>query len=77
MQLISQVSNEFVVRILINQVKIERTLLAPTRKTADELLSNMTGGGQCLTADLWRVHRFRLVPRCPRLCFYMTKSSFQ
>ncbi|KAI9465450.1 P-loop containing nucleoside triphosphate hydrolase protein [Lactarius psammicola] len=52
------VTDEFVLRILINQVKIERTLLAPTRKAADNLLSGITGGGQCLTADLWRVQRF-------------------
>ena len=67
MELILQVSNEFVLRILINQVKIERTLLAPTRKAADDLLSSKTGGGQCLTADLWRVQRFKFVPRCTHL----------
>ncbi|KAI9443259.1 P-loop containing nucleoside triphosphate hydrolase protein [Lactarius indigo] len=52
------VTDEFVLRILINQAKIERTLLAPTRKAADDLLSGINGGGQCLTADLWRVQRF-------------------
>ncbi|KAH9042087.1 P-loop containing nucleoside triphosphate hydrolase protein [Lactarius pseudohatsudake] len=52
------VTDEFVLRILINQAKIERTLLAPTRKAADDLLSGLNGGGQCLTADLWRVQRF-------------------
>ncbi|KAH9990809.1 P-loop containing nucleoside triphosphate hydrolase protein [Russula vinacea] len=52
------VSNEFVLRILINQAKIERTLLAPTRSTADQLLSGIRGGGVCLTADLWRVQRY-------------------
>ncbi|KAI0304378.1 P-loop containing nucleoside triphosphate hydrolase protein [Multifurca ochricompacta] len=52
------VSDDFVLRILINQAKIERTLLAPTRKAADELLSGITAGGQCLTADLWRVQRW-------------------
>lgn len=67
MQLIIQVTNEFVLRILINQAKIERTLLAPTRKAADDLLSNRSEGGQCLTADLWRVQRFKSVPRCPHL----------
>lgn len=58
MQPISQVSDEFVLRILINQAKIERTLLAPTRNAADELLRGMHAGGQCLTADLWRVQRY-------------------
>lgn len=67
MQLILQVTDEFVLRILINQAKIERTLLAPTRKAADELLSSLkdgslSKGGLCLTADLWRVQRFKFVP---------------
>lgn len=61
-------TDEFVLRILINQVKIERTLLAPTRKAADELLSSLSKGGQCLTADLWRVQRFKFVPWCFQLC---------
>jgi hypothetical protein len=61
MQPISQVSEEFVLRILINQAKIERTLLAPTRSAADELLRGIHAGGQCLTADLWRVQRFGFV----------------
>ncbi|KAI0269879.1 P-loop containing nucleoside triphosphate hydrolase protein [Gloeopeniophorella convolvens] len=52
------ISNEFVVRILINQAKIERTLLAKTRREADEMLRQMTTGGQCLTGDLYRVTRF-------------------
>jgi structural maintenance of chromosomes protein 6 len=57
------VSDEFVLRILINQAKIERILLAPTRKAADELLSGIERGGQCQTADLWRVQRWRFVSR--------------
>ncbi|KAF8500946.1 P-loop containing nucleoside triphosphate hydrolase protein [Russula emetica] len=52
------VSDEFVLRILINQAKIERTLLTLTRSAADELLSGMERGGQCQTADLWRVQRY-------------------
>lgn len=56
-------SDEFVLRILINQAKIERILLAPTRRAADELLSSIDKGGQCLTADLWRVQRWRYVSR--------------
>ncbi|KAI9509233.1 hypothetical protein F5148DRAFT_978695, partial [Russula earlei] len=52
------VSDEFVLRILINQARIERTLLAPTRSAADELLSGVNGGGLCLTADRWRVQRW-------------------
>jgi hypothetical protein len=61
MQPTSQVSDEFVLRIFINQAKIERTLLAPTRSAADDLLRGINGGGQCLTADLWRVQRWRFV----------------
>ena len=61
MQPASQVSDEFILRILINQAKIERTLLAPTRSAADELLSGINGGGQCQTADLWRVQRYKYV----------------
>lgn len=60
-------SDEFVLRILINQAKIERTLLTPTRSAADELLSGMGRGGQCLTADLWRVQRYRFVLPRPHL----------
>ena len=55
-------SDEFILRILINQAKIERILLAPTRSAADDLLRRMDGGGQCQTADLWRVQRWRFVP---------------
>lgn len=55
-------SDEFILRILINQAKIERNLLAPTRGAADDLLRRIDGGGQCLTADLWRVQRWRFVP---------------
>ena len=61
MQPISQVSNEFVLRILINQAKIERNLLAPTRSKADELLRGTKDGGLCMTADLWRVQRYKFV----------------
>jgi len=56
------VSDEFVLRILINQAKIERILLAPTRSAADDLLRGIDGGGQCSTADMWRVQRWRSVP---------------
>jgi hypothetical protein len=56
------VSDEFVLRILINQAKIERKLLAPSRGAADDLLRRINGGGQCMTADLWRVQRWRFVP---------------
>ena len=63
----SQVSDGFVLRILINQAKIERNLLTLTRSAADELLSGMEKGGQCLTADLWRVQRYRFVSPCPHL----------
>lgn len=60
-------SDDFVLRILINQAKIERTLLTPTRSAADELLIRTEKGGLCLTADLWRVQRYRFVSPCPYL----------
>ena len=62
-------SDESVLRILINQAKIERTLLTPTRSAADELLRGTERGGQCLTADLWRVYRYRFVS--PYLLIYI------
>ena len=71
----SQVSNEFVLRILINQAKIERMLLAPTRSAADDLLRSVNGGRQCLTADLWRVQRWRFVSPPPFGCPCVTLSN--
>ncbi|KAI0051110.1 P-loop containing nucleoside triphosphate hydrolase protein [Auriscalpium vulgare] len=51
-------SDEYVLRVLINQAKIERTLLANTRADADQQLSEVRGGGSGLSADLYRVTRF-------------------
>jgi hypothetical protein len=71
------VSDEFVLRILINQAKIERTLLTPTRSAADELLIGTERGGQCLTADLWRVQRYRFVSPYPHLYILHNTILFQ
>lgn len=43
---------------MINQGRIERTLLARTRKEGDELLQGIHGGGQAISQDLFRVTRF-------------------
>ncbi|KAI0317517.1 P-loop containing nucleoside triphosphate hydrolase protein [Amylostereum chailletii] len=50
-----EISDEYVLRMLINQARIERNLLARTRAEGDELLREI-GGGTCLTADLYRVN---------------------
>ena len=48
-------------RILINQSKIERTLLGRTRADVDSVLSRLHGGGVGLSADLYRVTRYSYV----------------
>ncbi|KAI0061628.1 P-loop containing nucleoside triphosphate hydrolase protein [Artomyces pyxidatus] len=53
-----EVSDEYVLRILINQANIERTLLARTRKEADEQLKEIRGGGVGVAADMYRVRRY-------------------
>lgn len=69
-------SDEFVLRILINQAKIERTLLTPTRSAADDLLRGTERGGQCLTADLWRVQRYRFVCIPALICMSCITSYY-
>ncbi|TCD69031.1 Structural maintenance of chromosomes protein 6 [Steccherinum ochraceum] len=58
-----EVSDEFVLRILINQNKIESTMLAPSRREADDMLLDFMrgggrGGGLVWTNDLYRVQRY-------------------
>ncbi|KDQ62666.1 hypothetical protein JAAARDRAFT_54572 [Jaapia argillacea MUCL 33604] len=53
-----EVADPYVLRILINQQRIERTLLAETRLEADNLLSRFQGGGQAWSADLYNVRQF-------------------
>jgi hypothetical protein len=47
--------------VLINQAHIERTLLAPRRVDADNVLKSVNGGGMAWTADFMRVQKFPLV----------------
>ncbi|THH19093.1 hypothetical protein EW146_g2017 [Bondarzewia mesenterica] len=51
-------SNEYVLRVLINQAKIERLLLGESRKEVDNLLLELSGGGTGLSLDLYRVIRY-------------------
>ncbi|OCH91917.1 P-loop containing nucleoside triphosphate hydrolase protein [Obba rivulosa] len=51
------ISNEYILRILINSAQIERVFLAPTRADADRVLQSV-GGGMAWAADSYRVQRF-------------------
>ncbi|KAI0081596.1 P-loop containing nucleoside triphosphate hydrolase protein [Panus rudis PR-1116 ss-1] len=53
-----EISDPFVLRILINQASIERFILAKSRAEADAQLERI-GQGVAWTADLFRVERFR------------------
>ncbi|KAI0916775.1 hypothetical protein AcW1_007861 [Taiwanofungus camphoratus] len=53
-----QISDPFVLRILINQAHIESTFLAPTRAEADRILLEVGRGGVAWSGDLFRVQRF-------------------
>jgi hypothetical protein len=65
-----------VLRVLINQAHIERTLLAPKRVDADDILKSVRGGGMAWTADFMRVQKFPYVAILA-LCFHsFFKTSF-
>ena len=53
-----QISDEFVLRILINQASIERHFLARTRAEGDDVLQSVNYG-VALTADWFRVIKFK------------------
>ncbi|KAI0789611.1 P-loop containing nucleoside triphosphate hydrolase protein [Abortiporus biennis] len=53
------ITQPFVLRVLINQTAMERTFVAKTRQEADRLLMDYGQGGVAWTADLYRVTRFR------------------
>ncbi|KAF9524403.1 P-loop containing nucleoside triphosphate hydrolase protein [Crepidotus variabilis] len=55
--LISQISNEWVKRILIDQNKIERTFLTLTRLDAERIL-NRVGRGEAISADGMQVKKW-------------------
>ncbi len=56
-----QVSDEYVLRLLINSSSIERILIAKTRADADSMLMQLGNGGVAWTADSYLVTRFPCV----------------
>lgn len=46
---------------MINSQRIEKLILADTRKIADDILSQIHGGGQAYTGDFYRVNRSQCV----------------
>lgn len=42
---------------MINSSRIEKIILADTRKIADDILSQIHGGGMAFTNDFYRVNR--------------------
>lgn len=56
-----QVSEPYVLRVLINSANIERTVLAADRKVGDDTLKSLVGGGVAWTADHMRVTRYAYV----------------
>lgn len=56
-----QISDPFVLRVLINQAHIERTILARTRAEADTMLKSIHGG-TAWSADFFRVTVYPCVP---------------
>ncbi|KAG1745864.1 P-loop containing nucleoside triphosphate hydrolase protein [Suillus paluster] len=53
-----EITDPYVLRLLINQANIERTVVAPKRLDADNILKGMNGGGVAWAADFMRVHRY-------------------
>lgn len=58
-----QIDEPHVLRILINQAKIERILLAPNREDGQQLLETVAGGGSAWTLDYHNPRRFPYVLR--------------
>ncbi|GLB38155.1 putative P-loop containing nucleoside triphosphate hydrolase protein [Lyophyllum shimeji] len=50
-----EISDPFVLRVLINVARIERQLLARTRAEGEQMLRGLRGGGSTWTADLFAV----------------------
>lgn len=81
-----QITDPYVLRLLINQANIERTVVAPKRLDADNILKRMNGGGVAWAADFMRVHRYaegggqsiklhRLPPNDPRNMMFTSSDS--
>ena len=56
-----KVSNEYVLRILINMASIERTFLAETRPEGQRIVDDQSHGGIAWTADLYRIQSYGYV----------------
>ena len=56
-----KVSNEYVLRILINMASIERTYLAETRPEGQQIVDDQPHGGVVWTADLHRIQSYGFV----------------
>ena len=56
-----QVSDPYVLRILINQARIEQQILANTRKEAQQALMSLGRGGTAWSADGFSVRVFKWV----------------
>ncbi|KAG2155901.1 P-loop containing nucleoside triphosphate hydrolase protein [Suillus bovinus] len=81
-----EITDPYVLRLLINQANIERTVVAPKRLDADNILKRMNGGGVAWAADYMRVHRYvegggqsiklqRLPPNDPRNMMFTSSDS--
>ncbi|KAG2151338.1 P-loop containing nucleoside triphosphate hydrolase protein [Suillus clintonianus] len=81
-----EITDPYVLRLLINQANIERTVVAPKRLDADNILKRMSGGGVAWAADYMRVHRYadgggqsiklhRLSPGDPRNMMFTPSDS--
>lgn len=55
---IRQISDPYVLRILINQAHIETQLLTNTRRDAQDILFKVRGGGSAWTLDKFSVRVF-------------------
>ncbi|EIN12535.1 P-loop containing nucleoside triphosphate hydrolase protein [Punctularia strigosozonata HHB-11173 SS5] len=53
-----EVSDPYVLRVLINAAQIERTFITEKRGEADSLLRSVNGGGQAWSADGFRVVKY-------------------
>ncbi len=63
-------------RIFINQAKIESVLLAETRREGDQNLLKLVRGGICWSADFYRVQRYPLVLFTINLALFIDYSFF-
>ena len=66
---LDQVSDPYVLRVLINANNIERILLAPSRAQADDILERLPHGGTAWTADLYNVVRYKYATIGTHPCF--------